>query len=527
MEHEGIQGEIRALMDQIIAVRYTDLKQEYDCCVRLLALAEQHNDSYAIAFAHTYFSDYYVASGNSILCGRHLLYSRNYCRSNHFDDLLLLNYLLSGVLCENTNNAQEAFDYYLDGIALAEVCRDETVLGTIYNNIAANFTMLGDHREALKYYRIAHEIFLPISERLSTRSWVVLLGNMAESLCALGDIDGANGCLAEADALPNMDPYSLSVLYIAKVHLATMVNPERTSALVDELYALQPDLCDDKNLIFEVLYQVGMNVVCTGERACTQRILNSLEAVCDKTQILHVQQFQTLRVEFWEQWHSVEQNESVYRQYYQAMVKNQKISQEVWSAGLKAKIALAESQREIQATQKSNKQLEADAYVDEVTQVYNRRYLKSLMKRAACEGKPWRACVTMIDLDYFKEYNDTYGHVNGDLALRTVAACLRDNAPEGTVVGRYGGDEYITLSFDTDSAEIERYLASVRRDLAGHAVEHRNAGGNAKVLTLSIGYCNAVVDDEDGFEELIRQADRALYMSKYNGRDGVSHVEVN
>ena len=135
-------------------------------------------------------------------------------------------------------------------------------------------------------------------------------------------------------------------------------------------------------------------------------------------------------------------------------------------------------------------------------------------------------CMALVDLDFFKQINDSFGHAVGDAALRDLAAALRRHTREGDILARFGGEEFVLALPNTD-LEGARVLAErIRTYVRGL---HWEAEGISFGLTVSIGLSTL---DHDGryqgrplVDHLLRQADKALYYCKSNGRDQVSTHE--
>lgn len=162
--------------------------------------------------------------------------------------------------------------------------------------------------------------------------------------------------------------------------------------------------------------------------------------------------------------------------------------------------------------------------IDPLTQLYNRRFLlESIAHRwkDARDGDVMGSVV--VDVDWFKQYNDTYGHPAGDSCLRMVASVMQSAADgERIVVGRMGGEEFGLLVRETGAAELEERLEALRLGVEALAIEHR--ASPLGVVTVSVGASLTSISEHsrraprDGFAS----ADRALYRSKHSGRNRVT-----
>lgn len=149
--------------------------------------------------------------------------------------------------------------------------------------------------------------------------------------------------------------------------------------------------------------------------------------------------------------------------------------------------------------------------VDPLTGLYNRRYLDLRLgdeiKRAKRKG--YQVSLLMIDGDNFKKINDTYGHPEGDLALKRLAEKLKDLVRLEDIVARYGGDEFCVVLPDADAKEAKEVANRLCR--ATHDIK----------LSISIGYAT-FPDDASSVEELIKAADQALLEAKQQGKSKIS-----
>lgn len=157
------------------------------------------------------------------------------------------------------------------------------------------------------------------------------------------------------------------------------------------------------------------------------------------------------------------------------------------------------------------------SYTDHMSRLYNREYLAQYMrkKRKKMLDKP--LSVLMIDIDYFKQYNDYYGHVQGDVGIKTLAEVLIASVGKKDLIIRYGGEEIVILLQDTTADCAKNIAERIRKNLEDKNIPH----GKSKIskrLTVSMGIHTAHYNGEDIFQ-LIERADKLLYEAKENGRD--------
>ncbi|PCJ15548.1 MAG: hypothetical protein COB04_13105 [Gammaproteobacteria bacterium] len=179
--------------------------------------------------------------------------------------------------------------------------------------------------------------------------------------------------------------------------------------------------------------------------------------------------------------------------------------------------------RRQEALEESNRYLRTIASSDALTGIANRRTFDDVLLdewRRALRGQ-YSITLFMIDVDYFKLYNDTYGHQAGDECLKKIATALRAFCRRpGDQVARYGGEEFALIlphMEQEDALLLGREICQTIRSLC---VPH--AGSRAtNVVTVSVGATTQIPEEEGAYSKLIRAADKNLYQSKHQGRNGV------
>jgi len=179
------------------------------------------------------------------------------------------------------------------------------------------------------------------------------------------------------------------------------------------------------------------------------------------------------------------------------------------------------NQRTIELEQ-SNLELKRLSEIDQLTQIANRRAYDKALENKISEAYRTKQPLSllMIDIDFFKFFNDNYGHDEGDKALFIVAQTIAQALPRNTdIVARYGGEEFAVLLATTDSNGATSVAERIRLNIELKAIEHRYST-IADILTVSIG-CTTLKDSDIKLtaEAFFKQADKALYLAKEQGRN--------
>lgn len=168
----------------------------------------------------------------------------------------------------------------------------------------------------------------------------------------------------------------------------------------------------------------------------------------------------------------------------------------------------------------ANRKLHTMAMTDALTGLPNRRNAMARLKDVVAESNRYGdklSCI-MIDIDHFKDINDTYGHDNGDIVLKEVAQIFSKNARSYDMVSRMGGEEFLVISTRSDREESRQLAERLRVSVEKHAMELHD--GSIARVTISAGVASWHNDYASG-GELIKAADNALYRAKKNGRNRI------
>ena len=154
----------------------------------------------------------------------------------------------------------------------------------------------------------------------------------------------------------------------------------------------------------------------------------------------------------------------------------------------------------------------SEARVDSLTGLANRRALEEILAAEISRAQRFahQLAIVLLDLDRFKEINDSFGHAAGDVMLRAVSRLLTSLARQGDTVARWGGEEFVVVLPETELGGARRFAERLRRTIEAHAVGEMQTSASCGVATML---------PEDTVEDLLGAADQALYQAKTNGRN--------
>jgi len=164
----------------------------------------------------------------------------------------------------------------------------------------------------------------------------------------------------------------------------------------------------------------------------------------------------------------------------------------------------------------ANKELQKLATTDALTQIANRSYLDEVLKQSVVANERYNRpfSIVMIDIDFFKKINDTYGHLVGDTVLKKLSSLIKSRIRSVDTLGRWGGEEFMIIYQEIDCEGAYTLAENIRKVVEGHLFD------DMENITISMGV--AQYQSGNSLEELLKQADNALYYSKEHGRNQVT-----
>ena len=185
-------------------------------------------------------------------------------------------------------------------------------------------------------------------------------------------------------------------------------------------------------------------------------------------------------------------------------------------------LQLEASRDDIASLQRDLDDVRRESLLDPLTKIANRKSfddgLAAAMAGASTTGNP--LCLLLLDIDYFKNFNDTYGHQTGDQVLRLVAMTLKSNIKGKDLAARYGGEEFVAVLPSTDLEGAMIVAENVRKAIASKELMKRSTNEKLGRITASFGVA-VYHHPSDTASSLIERADRCLYAAKHAGRNRV------
>lgn len=427
-------------------------------------------------------------------------------------------YATIGVVYGAYGDENKAVDYYLKGLAVAEEQALFHLCARNYNNIGNELQKKGVHNKAIEYFiKGVNELKHVNPDRYSRRNVAMACGylNIGLSYTELGKYD---------DAMVSLENASL------------LLETEETDELAFDILITECRIkwaVGDKNFVYKHIDEICQELVA---KASVTDYVSEMEEVCALLKVMgeydrwktvlkgfeeqneeHNGYYYSIScVEWWLDYYKTTKQQEKYTEacvrHTELYMKQKQESQGESADNIEAKIELYKKEKERRAA-------EAASNIDNLTGLFNRHKLESDYSTYARDEDTIAIGLGIIDVDCFKEQNDTFGHVAGDECLKKIAFTISQSVGDNATVYRYGGDEFVLL-FKNKSYDVIRIVAEkIKENII--ALEISNATGHPdKYMTVSQGYIiRPGIENSESIYPLVKLADKELYRVKNAGRN--------
>lgn len=430
-----------------------------------------------------------------------------------------------GVIYAATGNETMAVDYYLEGLEYAVEHHLEKIMSMCYNNIGSRYQELNEHEKAILYFRkAAAELEKPSCKKEERHAvWcLITYMNLMFSYYKLGEYSLARDYQRLAEPFVEMEDKKLHQysFLISCCSLCWSMGEK------DYVYQHLEELLESGTKNLNTMdYVQDMKNLCgllkeMGENERWKEAVLMFEKYAGAQDTVY---FKLIQTEMWMEYYYANHDMD---KYVTLCVEHARLYQEQRKVNDKERAAAIDLKIELREKEAERKRAEIKSTIDAVTGLGN-RYLFEKDAALAIEcysHERKKIAVGVLDIDFFKQLNDTYGHIIGDACLKAAADILKETVGESGHVYRFGGDEFVVLLNCGNKEDVEKIASAVKDRLCRRKIESGNATGRIR-LTISQGYACFCPKQDEKRESLIEHADKALYQVKKNGRDGFCILE--
>ena len=440
-------------------------------------------------------------------------------------------YSILGVIYSGMGEVRTAMDYYIKGKVVSSKYNIGNVLVFLVANIGVMYMKFGSNDKAKECFEEAIGIanFLdadPDNEPLSNTDKSILQLNLAQSLIPLKEAAAAREAFEKAKALSAPVEGDVDILvYMIEAQLCHLEGDiEGRDKAIDEFMhytAINQAILEafDDLLVYSIfLREIGKD----------EEFISVIKKIDELAKNTNSPYFALKSLE---QKIAYYDKKEMWNDYFAATgdfyVRVQAQQSEIDATNaqtLTNKLKMEEDKFERLKLEQEKEMLRTKSETDPLTGINNRAKINELSETKFHEAieKGQSFAVEIIDIDYFKEYNDTYGHQPGDEVIKKVAYAI-DSVKRhyGVFAGRYGGDEFTVIFINKEYSEVSAISEEIKHRVAEYNIEHAKSKTDVKRVTVSQGAFYGHPKENSKLWDFVSGADKALYRVKEAGRNGL------
>ncbi len=516
MNIKNFDAEIQAMYAEVLTTRASMSNSYINACNRFLRRAKEADDVNLLGFAYYYLADaYYLISTDYRKFNYNLLKAIEILQSCGEGEYLARCYNLLGIDALSHGNPELALDFFLSGL---KSCGDieSTVPGFIYFNIGQIYYDAGDAKQALAYIRSAYKIIRKYKkESLYYRNIMFCYCFEADCYMELGKPDSVKKCLLSIDKLeadPKVSKEYINGITAADIrtrgyyYIGDMVKFQRYASRLLKLIQNDKHPLDNMEDIF-IMCRFFIKIGWIDEAV---RIVNNTERSLADFNIAHLKKnYAKLKCELYDCLDDEKKKVAALTEFFKASNDEEK-------ERLANYKFFTDIRNKLYEIEKENLILQRQASTDSLTGLGNRyglnKYADAAFEKAFAQKRS--LAVEILDIDNFKQYNDTYGHQAGDEVLAKIASLINELTKESKLIHgfRYGGDEFVIIYESMTDKEVMNYATKLRDQVLKLDIE--SIYSHNGTVTISQGIRNSIPQETTKLWDYMYAADNALYEVK-------------
>lgn len=520
MDFSSYNEIIRNWTQEIMDNRTQDAEITLRNCNNLLELGTKMDDPVLIGFSYYYIAETYYCLNDGNVFFDNITKAIENLEKGKCWEMIAKSYNILGIVVANSGNAPIALDYYLNGMEYCKkynIPQEEMILNI---NCGALNVSCGRHSDALKYLKAAYDYIIEHPEHPRYHSLLICIyENMAMSKIANGDYNDV-GELFEIIYQRHW-PFADYIDRLAVLCAETIFHHRVGDRKKRDDCISQVDKCISQNAIlldmFDDYYKYCELLLECGKDKEFWSMIDVLEPMVRNFKITNMQLREiSLKIKYYRKHHQSAEYLQAAGLYYELSEQKERENHALINNMIELRKSLEHANRVRHEIERKNQLLEKKSSTDALTKLANRfklnDYADEIFENALKNQES--VAIEILDIDYFKEYNDNYGHQKGDDCLCKIADVLRSMEEEhGAFCARYGGDEFILIYRDTDMLKADYYASDLKNKIINMNIEHKFSKA-IPVVTISQGICCGVPVKGTRVWDFLHIADGRLYKIK-------------
>ncbi len=528
MDISKYRSEIQKLITDIQESRGKDSQKTIACCKELEQYGLSHNENELIGFARFSLGETYYLMNDTASFYREMIMCLDPLKEiKEWGYLTMANNML-GIMSLNRGNAPFAMDYYMQAIHYCQEYHLPDLEWVVHMNLGNLYLNIGDPQSAIDNFESGyHYIHTHPDTKNYISTFTAACVGMGKAYLEMDKVDDANEFNHRllSECMPNLVPMEKLVVYCFEARLYHAMGRkeecESCIKLIRESFNEDVPVLD----VFDDFYDYMKMLLQMESYDDFLAIMEQMEKSTHRSGIRNLEkQLLILKLKYYKATKDEESYKSAAVRFFEI---DQLMDQEnamMIANTIELRSRLNDLTTITKEVEMENRALQRKSETDALTGIYNRLKLNEygdVAFQRAMKNQVGFA-VEILDIDYFKEYNDNYGHQAGDKCIRFIADCLVSLKSHGGVfVSRYGGDEFVIIYEGYSDTEVFAIAKELKQKIVNTAYEHKFSKVPLKVVTISQGIFWGVPSGEHTIWNYLHSADDMLYKVKVKSRNSI------
>lgn len=526
MDYSEYNDVVSAWIRGVLNNRGVNAELTFKYCSDIEQYAAKMDDAKLLGFAYFYSGETYYVLNDGENLFRCITRAITYLDQSGQWDMVARAYNIMAITSLNRGNAPIAMDYYLTGLGYCKKYQLYPEESIIHLNLGSLYLSNGQHMEAQQYFEKAGRYLKGNNQGEDYYSLMSCIAiNLGKCYLLREQPEKAQECIDYVEqecyeALQKSEKLYVQCFKVWFYHEAGRITMR--DACIEKIHQ---DVSVDMAVmdIFEDFYELCQLLLEIDNEEVFWDILDILEKLSENAKIINLRRrIISLKIKYYR----MHQNHAEYLKaaglYYELTEDMERENQYMITNMLSVRSSLEQANEKRREIEKVNEKLQEKSETDPLTHLANRLrlndYSEEAFERARDSGRGF--AVEILDIDYFKEYNDNYGHQAGDECIIMIAQELKRMQGNQIFCARYGGDEFIIIYEGMSESEVFQEAEQLRQRILDRRVEHIYSKA-LPVVTVSQGICYDIPGEENRSWDFLHAADMMLYQVKKKSRNNI------
>lgn len=524
MEIHGSNDMVNVWKQEVLSSRGKDAECTLRCCLDIEHFALEKDDAELLGFAYYYSGETYYLLNDIENMFRNIAKAVQYLNKSEQWELIARSYNLMAITSINKGNASAAMDYYLTGLSYCRKYGLTKMESSINLNLGNLYMENGVYHEAQSYFERAYSYYRNApAEENNIVVLTAIYENLARCYMLRGILEKAEEYINKLDM--ECEPYyeDMDYLYVGCLKARYYYVSGNFAQMEAQIEEIQKRMNKEMPImdIFNDLYDFCKLMLETDHDDVFWKTINKMEEIVKNAGVTNLQRkLIALKIKNYRK----NNDNASYLQaaglYYELSEIMECEEKDIIANMLYVRSSLERANESRKKMEAVNVKLLEQSETDQLTGLANRYRLNNYSERVLeyCYDQQIPLAVEILDIDYFKQYNDNYGHQKGDECIRAIADVLKKMEDGRTFCARYGGDEFIVIYGGESLETVCRRAYRLRQNIMKLNIEHLYSKA-LPIVTISQGICYSIPEKGNKSWDFLHAADMFLYNVKKKSRN--------